>query len=203
MQSIVNLKAEALKNGLFWGIISIIIFLVSWYVMPHIMSSFWYSGLNLVIGVALAVFFILDMRKKAGGYWTFSEALVHIFIMFLVSSAILYFFTIVFGRFIDPTYPVKMKEMIVTQTESTLQSLGLDENAIETAVEDAEENLNKQFNPNFSQAVVGFGISSIMYFIGALIFALIFKKQNPNPWANLPSDEEKEGADNDTPANLS
>jgi hypothetical protein len=36
----VNLKKEALKNGAIWGVINIVIFLVSWYAMPSLMSSY-------------------------------------------------------------------------------------------------------------------------------------------------------------------
>ncbi|RZL20057.1 MAG: hypothetical protein EOO96_25445 [Pedobacter sp.] len=84
----VNLKTEALKNGAIWGAINIVIFLITWYIMPDLMGSYAYAGLNFVIGISLAVFFCIDLRKKAGGYWTFGEALFKIFVMFLLSMAI-------------------------------------------------------------------------------------------------------------------
>lgn len=183
METTTNLKQEALKNGAIWGAINLVIFLVSWYMMPSLMSSYAYSGLLMVVGIALAVFFCLEMRKKAGGYWTFSEALGNIFVMFLMSMAIMYIFNILFGKFIDPTYPTTMKELVMAKTEETFKSLGLDEAAMGKALEDASASMDKQFTPTFSQAVVGFGISAVFYFIGALIFALIFKKSNPNPFA--------------------
>lgn len=180
----VNLKTEALKNGVIWGIISIVIFLITWYVMPNLMSSYIYVGLTFVVGISLAVFFCLDMRKKAGGYWSFGEALWNIFVMFIMATLIVYVFTIIFGKFIDPTYTAKMKEMTTTKTEEMYKSLGMDEATIAEARVKTQERLESQFNPTFGQAVVGFGISAIFYFIGALIFALIFKKSNPNPWAD-------------------
>lgn len=179
----VNLKTEALKNGAIWGVINIVIFLVSWYAMPSLMSSYVYSGLLAVIGICLAVFFCIDMRKKAGGYWTFGEALWNIFVMFLMSMAIVFIFNILFGKFIDPTYPVKMKEAVIAKTQSTYESLGMDEQTSQEALEKVSESLDKQFSPTFSQAIVGFGIAAVLYFIGALIFALIFKRSNPNPFA--------------------
>ncbi|MBY0543724.1 MAG: DUF4199 domain-containing protein [Sphingobacteriaceae bacterium] len=177
-----NLKTEALKNGAIWGGINLFIFLVTWYIMPSLMSSYWYAGLSAVIGIALAVFFCLDLRKKAGGYWSFGEALWPIFAMFLTSMAIVFLFTVVFGKFIDPTYPVKMKELSMATTEKMMNSMGMSDDALDAAMAKAAENADKQFTPTFGQAVQGFGIAAIMYFIGALIFALIFKKTNPNPW---------------------
>lgn len=184
-----NLKTEALKNGAIWGAINIVIFLVTWYIMPSLMSSYWYAGLTILVGIALAVFFCLDLRKKAGGYWTFGEALWPIFAMFLTAMAMVFVFTIVFGKFIDPTYPVKMKELTMQSTEKMLNSMGMSGDDLDKALASAAESSDKQFSPTFSQAVQGFGIAAILYFIGALIFALIFKKANPNPWA--PAEDEK------------
>ena len=184
----VNVKAEALKNGAIWGAINIVVFLVSWYAMPTLMSSYVYAGLLALIGIALAVFFCIDLRKKAGGYWTFGDALWNIFVMFLLSMAIVYIFNIVFGKFIDPSYPATMKDLVMTKTQSTYDSIGMDPETAKAALEKVSESLDKQFSPTFSQAVVGFGISAVVYFIGALIFALIFKRSNPNPFA--PANEE-------------
>lgn len=183
-----NLKAEALKNGAIWGAINIVIFLVTWYIMPSLMSSYWYAGLTILVGIALAVFFCLDLRKKAGGYWTFGEALWPIFAMFLTAMALVFVFTIVFGKFIDPTYPEKMKELSLQSSEKMMRSMGMSEENLDKAIADASGSLDRQFSPTFAQAVQGFGIAAILYFIGALIFALIFKKSNPNPWA--PAQEE-------------
>lgn len=185
METTTNLKQEALKNGAIWGVINLVIFLVTWYMMPSLMSSYAYSGLLMLVGIALAVFFCLDMRKKAGGYWSFSEALGNIFVMFLLSMAIMYVFNILFGKFIDTSYPETMKELVLSKTEETFKSLGMDEAAASQALQSTSDSLDKQFTPTFSQAIVGFGISAIFYFIGALIFAAIFKKANPNPFAEV------------------
>ncbi len=184
----VDLKKEALKNGAIWGVINLVIFLVTWYTMPSLMSSYFYSGFLMLVGIALAVFFCIDMRKKAGGYWTFGEALWNIFVMFLLAMGIMYVFGILFGKFIDPTYPTTMKELVMAKTEATFKSMGMDDSVTTEAMEKTSANLDKQFTPTFGQAIVGFGIAAIVYFIGALIFALIFKRSNPNPFA--PTEEE-------------
>jgi FlaA1/EpsC-like NDP-sugar epimerase len=175
----VNLKNEAFKNGFIMAIVSIVIFLVTNYVMPELQGSTWLSVLTVVIGIALAVFFCLDMRKKAGGFWTFSEALKHIFIMFILSAGIVYIFTILFGKYIDPTYPVRMKAMIMDSTESMLSKFGMDESKMDEALRNQSEKMDKQLNPSFGDAIAGFGIQAIFYAVGALIFAAIFKKTRP------------------------
>lgn len=173
------LRSEAIKNGIIMAVVSLVIFLAINYTVPDLMGSTALSILNIVVGIALAVFFSLDMRKKAGGYWTFSEALLHIFIMFLVSAAIVYVFTILFGKFIDPTYPERMKELIAGKTEDMLTKLGVDDSRMEEMIATQNQQMESQFNPTFFQAIVGFGIQAIMYGIGAMIFAAIFKKARP------------------------
>ncbi len=180
----INIKQEALKNGLIWGAVNIVIFLVTWYVMPQLMSSFVYSTITFLIGIALAIFFCLDMRKKVGGYWTFGEALWPIFVTFILGIAIVFVFNILFGKYVDTSYPTTMKEIVLSKTESTLKSFGIDDSKLDEAMQKTRENLDKQFTPSFTQAIRGFGIAAIMYFIGAVIFALIFKRTQPNPFAN-------------------
>ena len=179
----VNLKIEALKNGAIWGLINIVLFAVVWYGMPSLMSSYAYVGITIVIGILLAVFFCIDLRKKAGGYWSFSQALWPILAMFLTNMTIVLVFTLVFGKVIDPTYPVKMKEVTMAGTEKMMNSMGMDEAQIQEAMAKSEERLDKQFNPTVGEFIFQYGMAAVMYFIGALIFAAIFKKNNPNPWA--------------------
>lgn len=193
METKVNLKKEALKNGAIWGAINIVIFLVTWYAAPNLMSTFWYGGLTIIIGVLLAVFFCIDMRKKAGGYWSFSEALWPILGMFIMNMTIVFLFTIAFGKYIDTSYPVKMKEYTMESTMKMMESFGADDAALEKVKSETEARLEKQFNPSFQEAVLAYGMVAIMYFVFALIFALIFKKSNPNPWSAPEDDTLKEG----------
>ncbi|WP_113662434.1 DUF4199 domain-containing protein [Pedobacter nanyangensis] len=193
MTSTVNIKNEALKNGLIWGAVNIVLFLVTWYLVPDLMSSYWYAAISFLIGIAFAIFFCIDMRKKVGGYWTFGQALWPIFVTFVLAMGLVFVFNIVFGKFIDPSYPEKMKEMVLTKSEATMKSFGLSDEEVSKAMEKTNDNLEQQFTPSFGQAVVGFGISAVMYFIGALIFALIFKRSNPNPFAN-PAETYTEGS---------
>ncbi len=174
-----NLKKEAVTSGLIWGAINVVLFLVVYYIAPQLMSSAWYGLFSILIGILLAIYFCKDLRKKAGGFWTFSKALPHIFIMFIVSATLVYAFTMLFGKVIEPEYSVKMKEMVLESSENTMRDFGLSDDQIEQAREKTIESLDKQFDPTVSQAFVGYGIVAIMYFVGALIFAAIFKKNPP------------------------
>jgi uncharacterized membrane protein YccC len=172
-------RRAAIQNGLIWGAISIVLFLVFYYIAPSLLGSWIGTTITLLVGIGLAVFFCLDLRTKAGGYWSFSQALLNIFIMFLISTAISYFFTIIFSKYIEPEYAVKMKDMMMRNMESTFKSVGMESSQLDEKMSQMSAEMDKTLNPNFSQMVVGFGISATLYFIGALIFAAIFKKERP------------------------
>ena len=175
----VNIRQEAIKNGLIMAGVNIVIFLVVNYVIPDLMGSIVLGVIQVVIGISIAVALILDMRKKIGGYWIFSQALLHIFVMFIISATIVYIFTILFGKFIDTTYPERMAALMTEKMQGMFESLGMDQDKIAEALEKQNAEMEKQFNPSFGQAVVGLGIQAAMYFVGALIFAAIFKRNPP------------------------
>ena len=171
-------RKRAIRNGLIWTAVDILLFLIVYYSKPELMGSFSWSGIRMVIGLALAVYFCIDLRKVAG-YWNFREALSNIFLMFIISAVIVYFFTILFGKYIEPGYAEKMKGYVIENTTGMMEKFKVDQETIDQAVEDAEESFEKQFNPGFKEIAMSLGTSVIIYFIGALIFAAIFKRERP------------------------
>ena len=172
-------KKLAVTNGFIWSAINIAIFLVIFYVKPDLLGSFSFAGITLVISNGLAIYFCLDMRKRIGGYWSFKEALISIFIMFFTQAVIVLFFTIIFGKFIEPSYPTKMKEIASASALQIMEKMGMDQETIDKAMADSDERFEKQFNPGLMSILMTLGSTALMYFIGALIFAAIFKKERP------------------------
>ena len=175
----VNVKSLAVKNGLIWAAINIAIFLVIYYVKVDLMGSFAFTGIQMLVGIGLAVYFCIDMRKQIGGYWSFKEALSNIFIMFFVQALVVYFFTVIFAKFIEPDYVVQMKEITQKSATAMLEKMGLEQEKIDEAVAKMEGDSEKQFNPGLVDMLKSLAFISIMYFIGALIFAAIFKRERP------------------------
>lgn len=170
-----NPKKLAFTNGLIWAAINIAIFLVIYYVKADWMGNTLYQVIQFLIGLGLAIYFCMDLRKKLGGYWSFKEALGTIFIMFVTQALIVYFFTIIFGKFIEPEYAVKMEEITVNATTSMMEKMGSSPEEIDEVLEKSAENSNM----SGKKILTGLGGVIIMYFIGALIFAAIFKKERP------------------------
>ena len=172
-------KKQALIYGLIWAVINIAIFLVVYYVNPDLMGSFAFMGISIVVGIGLSVYFCRELRKYAGGYWSFKQALGAIFLMFFVQAVIVFFFTIVFAKYIEPEYAVKMKEISENTANQMMERMGADQETIDKAMLEMENSYEKQFNPGFTDILKSIIYIAIGYFIGALIFAAIFKKEQP------------------------
>jgi len=174
-ESVDNPGKLALNNALIWSVVNITIFLISYYVA--LIDSFVWNGVQTIIGIGLAIYFCMDIRKKIGGYWSFRQALSSIFLMFFIQGAIVFLFTIIFAK-IEPGYVLKMKEISMNAVQ-LLEKIGMNQDEIDKAVAASESEIEKKLNPGVPQFFIGLATIALMYFIGALIFAAIFKKDPP------------------------
>jgi len=182
-----NTGKIAVNNALIWAAINIFIFLLIYYISPSLMGNFAYGFIQLAIGIGLAIYFTLDLRKKIGGYWTFREAMKNIFIMFIVQVVVVTLFTTAFAKWIEPSYANTMREISLNAATRMAETFSSDQDQIDQIIEEAEKSIEKQVNPGFMDVVQGLAIAAIFYFIGALIFAAIFKRERP---VFAPADEE-------------
>lgn len=173
-----NLKKEAIKNGLIWAVINIAIFLIVFYVKPDFMASFTWMLLQIAIGIGLAICFCFILRKATGGFWTFKNALSNIFLMFFIQAIVVFLFTLLFAK-IEPAYVEKMKAITSQSASNMLEKIGTDQELIDEKLAEYEIAMEKQFNPGIGDLILGIGTVAIMYFIAALIFAAIFKRDPP------------------------
>lgn len=185
----VSAKRAAITNALIWAVINIIIFLLVYYASPTMMANPAFGFITIAIGIGLAIYFTIDLRKKIGGYWSFREALGNIFLMFFVQVVIYSVFTTAFAKWIEPEYANMMREATLNATTQMAETFSSDQEQIDKMIEEAEKSIEKQVNPGFMDFVQGLAIGAIFYFIGALIFAAIFKRERP---VFAPVDEDQE-----------
>ena len=74
-----DVKKKAIINGVILGFISLVLSIISLYFSKTATSIVTSSVVNIfvsyVVFLAIAVFFILQLRKANGGYWDFTTAL--------------------------------------------------------------------------------------------------------------------------------
>ncbi|WP_353128114.1 DUF4199 domain-containing protein [Parapedobacter pyrenivorans] len=174
-----KVKRIAITNAFLWAVINIIIFLLVYYAAPTLMANPTFGFITIAIGIGLAIYFTLDLRKKVGGYWSFREALGNIFLMFFVQVVVYTIFTTAFAKWIEPEYANMMRDATLNATTKMAETFSSDQEVIDKMIEEAEKSIEKQVNPGFMDFVQGLAIAAIFYFIGALIFAAIFKRERP------------------------
>ncbi|MCX6166649.1 MAG: DUF4199 domain-containing protein [Sphingobacteriales bacterium] len=174
-----NSNQLAINNGLFIGGISIILGIVVYYVAPQLLASFGFGILIALISLGLYIFFTLDLRKKVGGFWSFREALKGIFLMSFIAALINISVNFVFYKFIEPGAYDKVSEILTQNLSANYEKLGMDQAAIDQAIPMVLEKMKTQFDPSFTDLMKSLGGSILFGFVMSLIFAAIFKKEQP------------------------
>lgn len=178
-----NLKPEAAKNGIGLGLISLVLGVISAYLLVEISSMMAVFLVPLVIGllipIGIAVFFSFNLRKKIGGYWNLRQATSGIFIMFLVAYLITVIGNLVFNKLVEPDMPAKIQATVVEATSSMMKSQGVAQELIDEKVKEMNESFEQKEQGTILQTIQGHVIGVIIVFVVALLFGAIFKKEPP------------------------
>lgn len=166
-------------NAFIWTGINVFIFLITYYAAPGLFSNTFYSVASLLTSIVLAVYFIKDIRAKIGGYWSFREALKYIFVLFFIQTALTMIFTTAFGKWIEPSYIEMRLAEARNEAVENAEKMFRDQDQIDAVVEQSEQWSTFLIDPDLKAFLLMLGIMVIFYFIGALIFAAIFKRERP------------------------
>ena len=99
--------------------------------------------------------------------------------MAFISGLVSIIFNFIFYKFIEPGAYEKIAVHITEGLTSTFENLGMQQEQIDEAVEKQLEAMKGQFDPTFTDLAKNFGIAILVQFIMSLIFAAIFKKEQP------------------------
>ena len=85
----------------------------------------------------------------------------------------------VFYKFIEPGAYDKISGIVSENLYGTYEKFGMDEETIEKTMEKVMEGMKSQFNPSFMDLLKTLGTGVLIQFVMSLIFAAIFKKEQP------------------------
>ncbi|SEG12650.1 DUF4199 domain-containing protein [Sphingobacterium lactis] len=188
-----DVKKKAIINGVILGIISLVLSIISLYILKSATSLMTSSVINFfvnyIIFLAVAILFTIQLRKAIGGYWSFSTALKNIFIMLAIAAVI---GTVGIGIFnmVNPNVQIEAIENTQNLTIEMMEANNMADDQIDTMLENLDQQKESLANMSIGQNLKGLAISLVLYFVLALILAAIFKKEKPlfrTPAA--PSDE--------------
>lgn len=179
-----DIKKNALYSGLALGIVMFVLGLVVFYIIVA-STSIWVISLvpmlvSVVAPILIAIVMSLDLRKKAGGYWTLKQATTGIFIMFIMAYAVnTVARDVIFAKLVEPEMFQKTETAIVNATTGMMEKAGAEQTAIDAKVQSLHKSFDEQKNISVAKTIMGIGTTVILMFVLALIFAAFLKKEPP------------------------
>jgi hypothetical protein len=180
-----QLKKSGLIKGLFLGFIVLALNIFSYYfIITYIdlsmlvsISAYFFS---LIVPGVITVFFLLNTRKKIGGYWSFKQAVTGIFIMFFTCYIVLSIGRdVLFVKLVEPNMVQKTEAAMIASKKIYDKQKGMSDDQIEKEAADTQTLFNQQKNNTIGAVIQGVATTTIMLFILAIIFAAIFKREPP------------------------
>lgn len=177
-------RKSAIYSGLTLGLASFVLGVVVYYIIIASASMFVISAVPIFISVILPIIIAsmlgLDLRKKAGGYWTLKQATTAMFIMFAVSYVVS---TVardaIFVKLIEPDMVQKTETAVINATTAMMEKSGTEQAVIDSRAEDMRKKFEEQKNVSIGKTIMGMGTSVILLFVVALIFGAFLKKEPP------------------------
>ncbi len=161
------------KYGVYYGILSIVIQLFSFYVMS---INIW---VQMVLGIIIMIvlFYLAGKaeRLENDGVLSYGKALVTTFLTGFTGLVIGTLFMIILIQLVDPGLVEKLTQMSVDAAKSMMESFGMAEDQMAAALEKAEEDAANSFTPVRQLLNILWG--SFMVLIVAAIVSIFIKKE--------------------------
>lgn len=164
-----------LKNGLIYGLVSIVIGLVIYLINARMLFSSWYMILGFILMFGFMAKACIDARNNNGGFISFGDAFMAAWITVMVGAVLGMIWQYVLNTFIDPSLVELQQEATAEWIGGLFEGIGMDK---ETLLEQMEAQGNQGSNPAYM--LLGLLCMAPIMAIPAAIFGLIFKRGNKN-----------------------
>lgn len=161
------------RYGVIYGLTSIMISLISFYVYP---IGIW---TQMLIGFLLMiVFFVIvckEEKKLNDGILPYGSAFKLSFLTGFTGMVLAGIFAIILFQLVDPSLLDVVREQSLESTRSMMEKMGAPEETIADAIEKAEENMESSFT--IGSQLLNILTSSLFVLIIAAIVSLFTKKE--------------------------
>lgn len=166
---------SALKYGLLIGLVQVVLTLITYLMGVEFMSKWWIGTLILVLAIVFLVVAGKKLRSENGGFISFGNLFILVWIVFCTSFAVGTIFNILLYNVIDPNLAANMVEIIIENTTSMMERFGTPDDAIDDAIANMG-NLGEEFTPmgQLKSLLVWVIIGAVI----SAIVAAILKKNN-------------------------
>lgn len=172
-------KTSLMKNGSNYGVIlglGLVIFSLILFIL-NLWPSFFESIIGFILTIGFSIYAAKQYRTKLGGYMSFKESFLLIFILLIIASLIGIIYFVIFFQFINPDALNDMKQFTIDFPLMVGEFFGLDDNALDLIEKNSNKEIAKMtFGNLLKQGIISSIIKSTIY---ALILGLIMKKNRP------------------------
>lgn len=162
------------KWGLIIGLLSCTLFTIqNLYLANNLIAYMGDFVLNGIIILVLLTMAAKKQRNAMGGYISLKDAFQCIFVGILIILVIQTIYSHIYLNFIDPDFPVRMKEATLSFT----QRMGAPQDKIDEAARRFDEEMKQR--QQIGTQVFSFFWSIVIYSIFGFICALIVRKNKP------------------------
>jgi len=180
-----QIKKDGLIKGVFLGLIVLALSIISFYfILNNATSPLQVLAVpffcSYIIPLIVSVFFILNIRKKAGGYLTFKQVVTTAFIMFFVNFAILTIGRdLIFVKLFQPDMIGKTEASMMTSSKIMYKQQKLPQAETNSRLAELKKGFDAENNMTAFETFSGYLTTIILLFVLAVIFAAAFKKDPP------------------------
>lgn len=173
-----------LKYGILYGLVSIVLSLLSYYLITQ---GIMFMGIvSFIVAIVIMVIAGKEQRKLNGNVLPFSEAVKTTFLTILVGIVISTLFKIILFNLIDSGLSDRLAEITIDSTRSMMEKLNLPEEEFEKVMEGIEESTA---NANSTgKLLLDMVTSSVFMLVISLIVSAIIKR-DPLPFDNINDDD--------------
>lgn len=181
-----GIRKEGFVKGIFLGLIVLAGNIGSFYYIMNMAKSssvlilLGAYALTILIPLGAIVLFMMNARKKNGGYWSFKQAVTSAFIMFITSYVILTLGRdMLFAKLVEPNMASKIGKVMIDSRIAKDKAEGSTPDQINKDITEQKKNYNMQTESSSLPLIENIPENILMLFVLSIIFAAIFKKEPP------------------------
>lgn len=163
-----------MKYGFILGFSQVILTLFAYILGLEYMTSYWLSGIVLVLIISVVIYSGIQWRTINGGYLSFGDAYFAMFFVYAAAGIITLLFNFVLYNVINPDLPAAMQEAIIDKTMESLERWNAPEEVIEETMMQLQ---NMEENFSISSMTLGYFWSLIMGAVLSLIVSIFIKRK--------------------------
>lgn len=129
---------------------------------------------SIFISLIVGVIALFAAKKKLNGYITFKDAFTSYFITIVLGLLAHIIITYLLFNLVDPSAKETIKNLTIEFTQKNMTSLRVEAETIDKTIEQIRE----ADNFNLGNLVKSFAWKTLLYSVGGMLMALVFRNQN-------------------------